>query len=89
MRRTLTILAAAVCLDGLEPIAVGEARLRTTFSFKETNQTFQQVVAATAVVTDGETNWNPTPHPRGRADLPLTGPPSDLRDDLRLTARGR
>jgi hypothetical protein len=82
-------LPAAICVDDLQPIAVGEARLRTTFSFKETNQTFQQVVAATGVVTDGETTWNLTAHRRARAELPLSGPPSDVRDDLRLTARGR
>ena len=81
-------LLAAVCADGLAPIATGDARVRNKLHFNGSTGTFQQVLDGAGSVTDGDAAWSLSIHRRAHGEIPGPPAPGDIIDTISLARHG-
>lgn len=81
-------LVAAVCGNGLSPIATGDARVRNKLHVNGSTGTFLHILDAAGNVSDDNAVWSLAVHRRAHAELP--GPPAsdDIFDTISLARRG-
>lgn len=81
-------LLAAVCTEGLAPIATGDALVRNKLHFNGSTGTFQHVLDGAGSVTDGGAVWSLSFHRRAHGDIPGPPAPGDIIDTISLAEHG-
>ena len=81
-------LLAAVCGNGLSPIATGDARVRNKLHINGSTGTLLHILDAAGKVSDDSSVWSLAVHRRAHAELPGPPAPGDIIDTISLARRG-